>query len=181
MGVYLVITLSFRTIKSIFHHTYTSNLKLNQIYSRVAKILFARGTRKNMNVQAVYMYNLSFVSTFVGEVQMCSLTSVSTSYIAEQTNSPQSHTPSLLVRLSITLETQIFGRGRGKGGESGGLGMCNLQHQFNRGQTELVGLKDRIEDRAGFSAESNGAAASTDPNPHPPCPVNIILGAEAGH
>ena len=100
-------------------HNHPSN-----IIFKVCQMIFSRDKRKNISLQA--------------DVQL--LPCASTSYIAEQTNSPPFSPPSLIVlQPGVALVTQIFVWRRTRWGGSVFLActLHNLQRrQFNWGQTD---------------------------------------------
>ena len=129
---------------------------------------------KKMNVQATYMFNLSFVSTFVRAARMCNLTSLSTSYIAEQTNSP-SVTHPFPSATQHDLGNPNFWEREGKGGV-GALeyATCNISSSGFKLSKLACKIGSRIEQGSQRSPMVRQEPLAADPNPHLPCPANII-------
>ena len=100
--------------------------------------IWNRNTKKNERTSNIYVQFILCVNicTSSTDVQLNLVVNILYCWANKLSYPPRSLTPSPLARLDMTLETQIFGRGRERGWGSRGLGICDLQHQFKRVQTE---------------------------------------------
>ena len=102
----------------------------------LAKLYLQEEPEKLTYKQRIYIYKLSSVSTFVRAAQNVQLNLVVNILYCWANKLSLSHSPlPYYCDSAWPWKPKFLGEGEGKG-ESRGLGICDLQHQFNWGQTE---------------------------------------------